>query len=336
MSSIQLETPNPLFGRYLYPEAKDIMEEQQDKTWSAQEIPVEDDKHDYLSVMSIPQRRLTDTTLQLFVEIEQRVGDVWEVIASWFPHSEIEGTCIEIARMEKSVHAFFYQKMSDVLNIDPADVVVQQQAVKVLRNKLVLLENITSNLGQNKGLTLFTVAAIEQVLLFSNFAMLKSFKANGNNLIKKTLTGVDYVIQDEQLHGVFATYLHNTYMTEKANIGIQFPRHEELCRNVINEIVRHEDAVIDYVYEGIQSINDITPEQLKVFIRSRANILLTDMNFTPEYELVNLANPISTWFYRGIKSIKVHDFFAASTTQYRKNWKLDNFSRLPHMKETHE
>lgn len=334
--SIQLETRNPLFGLYLYPTANTIREEQQDKTWSAQEIPVEDDKHDYLSVMSIPQRRLTDTTLQLFVEIEQRVGDVWEVIASWFKHSEIEGACIEIARMEKSVHAFFYQKMSDVLNIDPADVVVQQQAVKVLRNKLELLESITSNLGANKALTLFTVAAIEQVLLFSNFAMLKSFKANGNNLIKKTLTGVDYVIQDEQLHGVFAAYLHNTYVAEKTANGEHLPFHQEACRDVIHEIVRHEDAVIDYVYEGIPSINDITPEQLKVFIRSRANTLLAEMDFTPQYDISQQANPIASWFYRGIKSIKVHDFFSASTNQYRKNWKLDNFSRLPHIKETHE
>jgi len=31
----------------------------------------------------------------------------------------------------------------------------------------------------------------------------------------------------------------------------------------------------------------------------------------------------------------VHDFFSASTTQYRKNWKLDNFSRLNWMKGTH-
>lgn len=328
MRKLPIETPNPLFGLYLYPQAKEIMEEQQDKSWSAQEIPVDDDKHDYLSKMAVPQRRLTDTTLQLFVEIEQRVGDVWEVIASWFPHSEIEGACIEIARMEKAVHAFFYQKMSDVLNLDPKDVAEKQQAIKALREKLVLLERITSNLAENKPLTLFTVSAIEQVLLFSNFAMLKSFKANGNNLIKKTLTGVDYVIQDEQLHGVYAAYLHNTYISELGG----FPDgHEEKCKAVLAEIVEHEDSVIDYVYDGIDTINDITASQIKTFIRARANTLLNDMGFSAEYDLEE--DKISKWFYKGIKSIKVHDFFSASTTQYRKNWKLDSFSRLPYMKE---
>lgn len=331
---LPLETKNPLFGKYLYPQSKEIMEEQQDKTWSAQEIPVEDDKHDYLSKMSIPQRRLTDTTLQLFVEIEQRVGNVWEVIASWFPHSEIEGACIEIARMEKSVHAFFYQKMSDVLNIAPEDIAEKQLAIKSLRDKLVLLEKITNNLSEDKPLTLFTVSAIEQVLLFSNFAMLKSFKANGNNLIKKTLTGVDYVIQDEQLHGVFAAYLHNTYLSELADSGTIINNHEAKCRGVLHEIIEHEDAVIDFVYDGIDSINDITADQLKVFIRIRANKLLVDMNFEDGYVIDPVDDKISRWFYKGLKSIKVHDFFSASTTQYRKNWKLDNFSRIPHIKDS--
>jgi len=324
---LPIETPNPLFGLYLYPQAKSFMESQQDVSWSAQEIPVDDDKHDYLSVMSISQRRLTDTTLQLFVEIEQRVGEVWAIIASWFPHSEIEGACSEISRMEKSVHAFFYQKMSDVLNIDPEAIAENQKTISVLREKLELLNSITSDLSANKPLTLFTVAAIEQVLLFSNFAMLKSFKANGHNLIKKTLTGVDYVIQDEQLHGDFAAYLHNTYISE---LGYYPVGHQEKCIAIIQEIIAHEDAVIDYIYGDIPVINDITPEQLKVFIRSRADTLMELMHM-PHIFSITQPNPIATWFYQGIKSIKIHDFFAASTTQYRKNWKIDNFSRLPHI-----
>ena len=276
--------------------------------------------------MSPSQHNLAVTTLQSFVEIEQQVGDVWETFSNWFPHSEIQGACIEIARMEKSVHAFFYQKMSDVLNIDPEETAEQQQAIKAIKNKLILLKEITSNLEANKPLSLFTVAAIEQSLLFGNFAMLKSFKANGNNLIKKTLTGVDYVIQDEQLHGVFASFLHNTYISETIQAQLEFDmeQHKANCLNVIEAIVHHEDAIIDYVYSAEKSINDITADELKVFIRSRANIVLADMGF--EHLYAEEPNPIAEWFYQGIKSIKVHDFFSANTTQYKRNWKFDNFS----------
>ena len=196
---LPIETPNPLFGLYLYPEANTIRERQQDITWTAQEIPVDKDTHDYRHEMSTHQLNLATVTLQLFVEIEQTVGEVWQHIAEWYPHSEIDGCCTEIARMEKSVHAFFYQKMSDVLNIDPEETAEAQQTIAVLKSKLEFLQQITSNLSANKPLSLATVAMIEQVLLFSNFAMLKSFQSNGHNLIKNTITGVDFVVQDKRL-----------------------------------------------------------------------------------------------------------------------------------------
>jgi len=200
----QMETPNTLFGNYLYPTAKEIMEEQQNKTWFAQEIDVAGDIHDYRHNMTQEQFALISTTLQLFVETEQVVGNIWEIISSWFPHSEIEGACTQIAAMEKSVHAFFYQKMSDELNIDPETIASNQKLVIELNNKLTMLKQIMSNVEQattptERSLVLFTVSLIEQVVLFSNFAMLKSFRANGNSLIPNTITGVNFVVQDRLL-----------------------------------------------------------------------------------------------------------------------------------------
>ena len=327
---LPIETENPLFGLYLYPAAKEIMESQQDVSWTAQEIPVDMDIQDYKHNMNDLQLNVTTITLQLFVEIEQKVGEVWEKIASWYPHSEIDGACIEIARMEKSVHAFFYQKMSDVLNIDPEETAKNQQTISVLKSKLEFLAKITSNLSDNKSLSLATVSLIEQVLLFSNFAMLKSFQSNGNNLIKNTITGVDFVVQDEQLHGEFATYLFSVVQRETRASTIDIdPELEGDILRLTQEIVRHEDAVIDYTFPGTTSINDITGEQLKMFIRSRANKVLVDLGYEEYYVIGD--NPIATWFYKGTKSIKVHDFFASGTNQYRRGWSFDDLSRIPHI-----
>lgn len=328
---LPIETENPLFGLYLYPAAKEIMEEQQDVAWTATEIPVEMDIQDYRHNLNPAQLNVATVTLQLFVEIEQKVGDVWQTIASWYPHSEIDGACIEIARMEKSVHAFFYQKMSDVLNIDPEDTARNQQEISVLKSKLEFLTKITSNLEANKQLSLATVSMIEQVLLFSNFAMLKSFQSNGNNLIKNTITGVDFVVQDEQLHGDFATYLFKTVDAESKAAGISTVSIADII-NLVTEIVDHEDSVIDYTFSGNIPINDITSAQLKIFIRSRANKVLVDLGFEEIYDITD--NPIGKWFYKGTKSIKVHDFFAGGTSQYRRGWSLDGLSRLPHIGDT--
>lgn len=335
MAKLPIETKNPLFGKYLYPTAKDIMEHQQDVTWTAQEIPVDKDIQDYRHVLSASQLNLVTVTLQLFVEIEQKVGEVWEQIASWYPHSEIEGCCSEISRMEKSVHAFFYQKMSDTLNIDPEEVAKNQQTIQVLKSKLEFLTSVTKNLSKNKQLSLATVAMIEQVLLFSNFAMLKSFQANGNNYIKNTITGVDFVVQDEQIHGEFAAYLFSVNLTENAKVQVfdEVALKSDVLK-ILDEIITHEDAVIDYVFVDGASINGISADQLKTFVRSRANEVLTLLGYQPIFQIQT--NLIADWFYRGSKSIKNHDFFAGITNQYRRAWKTENFSRINHLKDSHE
>jgi len=337
MTLLPIETPNPLFGKYLYPEAKAIMELQQDVTWTAKEIPVENDVNDFRVTMSPSQLNLSQVTLQLFVEIEQDVGKVWEQISSWFPHSEIEGCCTEIARMEKSVHAFFYQKMSDVLNIEPETIAKNQQTITVLRDKLQFLKRIFSDLSAEKPLSLATIAFVEQVLLFSNFAMLKSYRANGYNLVPNTVTGVNFVTQDEQLHGRFAGYLFQTYLAEDKSTNtnkVNLPTLNANILAVLNEIISHEDAVIDYTFQDEPSINGITAAQLKSFIRSRANEALTLLGYPPIFEIDK--NPIATWFYKGSTGIKMHDFFVSGTSQYRRSWKTENFSRSPYLGSTYE
>jgi len=165
---LPIETVNPLFGDYLYPEAKVIMELQQKVPWTAVEIPIESDKQDYLVNMSPEQYYLCSTTLQTFVEIEQSVGDIWYQIGTWFPHSEIEGACSVISAMEKGVHSFFYQKMSDVLMIDPEDTYKVQNELGPIKDKLVYMKDIFSNPGTNKPLTLAVTTMVEQVLLFDD------------------------------------------------------------------------------------------------------------------------------------------------------------------------
>ena len=331
-AKLPIETPS-LFGDYRYPEANEIRRKQQDIFWTEQEIPIEKDIHDYRHNMSTHQYGLASITLDLFVEIEQKVGKVWEIIAEWFPHSEIEGACSAISTMEKAVHAFFYQKMADEMNIDPETTAENQETNQVLKSKLNMLNAITSNLDKDKALSLATVSMIEQVLLFSNFAMLKSFQANGHNLITNTITGVDFVVQDETLHGVFAAYLHNTYISEhKGNFPAQ--EHEANVHTVVREIIAHEDAVIDYVYKGVDEINDITPDQIKSFIRSRADLTLDGLGCDVLYDIQ--MDPISEWFYKGANSIKMHDFFISGTSSYRRSWKTNNLTRLPHMEKKNE
>jgi ribonucleotide reductase beta subunit family protein with ferritin-like domain len=163
--------------------------------------------------------------------------------------------------------------------------------------------------------------------------MLKSFQSNGHNLITNTITGVDFVVQDEVMHGNFAAYLFKTVLYEDSKYTKQIDT-EQLTEDIddlINEVISHEDAVIDYIFSGVDSINDVTPEQLKLFIRSRSNEVLNLLNLHGCERFIVETNPVAEWFYQGANSIKMHDFFVSGTNQYRRSWQLDSFSRIPHM-----
>jgi len=323
---LPIETENPLFGEYLYPEAKTIMELQQKVPWTAVEIPVEDDKQDFLVNMSPEQYNLCAVTLQTFVEIEQSVGDIWYQIGTWFPHSEIEGACSVISSMEKSVHSFFYQKMSDVLRINPEETYKIQNELGPIKAKLGFMKDIFSNPGTNKPLTLAVTTMVEQVLLFGNFSMLKSFKANGNNMITNTLFGVDYVINDESIHGDFSAYLFKTYLREWKPTTLEMSLLVENIGDILNEVVRHEEAIIDLVFKDIDKINGVTTQDLVEFVRHRANRVIDTLGVDlPKY--AEGSNPIKGWFYDNVNALKMHDFFAGGSTQYRKDWSEAKFTR---------
>ena len=135
----------------------------------------------------------------------------------------------------------------------------------------------------------------------------------------------------EIIHGVFAAYLHNTYISECIDTYGHFntdSHHADLYK-LAEEVIAHEDAVIDYCFPNNAVINDITADQLKLFIRSRANMVLTDLGAQPLYTITN--NPIADWFYKGANSLKFHDFFSAGTNQYRRGWSQEAFSRLPYL-----
>jgi len=140
----------------------------------------------------------------------------------------------------------------------------------------------------------------------------------------------------ETIHGNFAAYLFKTVLNEDANTLKQIDTTvlSSQISAVMREIIAHEDAVIEYTFGDEVSINDITRQQLKLFIRSRADMCLNLLGYPSMYEIEE--DPISEWFYKSSNSIKIHDFFSGGTNQYRRSWKFDEFSRIPFIGAAHE
>ena len=301
------------------------MELQQNTTWTAQEVAVKDDIDDFRHNMSLAQRALVETILQSFMEIEKSVGDIWFDIANWWEQPDIEMCALEIGRMEKCVHAPFYQSMSDVLKIDPIDIYNNKQKIEPIKNKLDFIKEIFSNPNENKLVTLAALALTEQVLLFGNFAVLKSFKSNGTSLIPNTIAGVQFVISDENLHGEFARYLFEELLKESSDTEIL--EAIRMIDKISDGVIEHEFTMIDLLFKDGNTINNIDRLDLKSFIEERTNMVLSDLGVLPKpaSDKEYMKSEVAQWFYDDVNGIRSFDFFAATGNQYVRDWTKNKF-----------
>lgn len=320
----RLDIPNIYYGKWNFPIAKKIMEAQQDRTWTAQEIAVEDDVNDYRHNMTQEQRTLVETILQSFMEIEQHVGDIWFDIAKWWEQPDIEMACLEIGRMEKCVHAPFYQAMSDVLLIEPETIYNNKRKIKPIKEKLEFIGKIFNDNKDNKLVTLASLALTEQVLLFGNFAVLKSFKANGINLIPNTVSGVTMVTFDEGLHGELAKYLFGELIKESSKK--EKLEAFDIIDTIGDGVMLHEFEMIDLLFNENETINGIDKYDLKDFIQERTVMVLSDLGIIEEVDEKELVeSDVASWFYDDVNGIRSFDFFAATGNQYTREWSKTKF-----------
>jgi ribonucleotide reductase beta subunit family protein with ferritin-like domain len=155
---------------------------------------------------------------------------------------------------------------------------------------------------------------IEGAILYSSFAFLKSFQANGKNKIINVVRGIDFSVRDENLHCIGGAWLYNQFSAELGGVDDSV---KERLVEAARRIYEHEYRIAQMVFEkgDIEGINLV---DLEVFVKSRINLCLENLGIDPIYEVKK--NPIADWFYDDINSIRFHDFFTGSGSEYNRNW----------------
>lgn len=141
-------------------------------------------------------------------------------------------------------------------------------------------------------------------------------------MFKNLVSGINASVRDEELHRQGGAWLYNL-LKKELNLPKEVVREkEEKIIEAAQKIYEHECRIIDMIFEK-GSIDGITDVQMKHFVESRINICLKDLGIKPLYEVKY--NPIGEWFYDGINSIKLHDFFNTTGNEYHRKWNMDNF-----------
>lgn len=301
-----------------YPKIVELANKQlEEQFWTSSEMKVELDKMQLLYGLSSEQLHAVKTVLHLFLRYELMVGDFWgSTVAATFPRPEVRLAASLIDAVEKSIHAEFYNQFNIVLGLDTDEHYLSYIKDPELNARVEWLGSV---LGQeDKVLATIIFSMTETALLFSSFAILKSFQSNGNNLLPVIVRGTNQSAIDEDLHGQLSAEIINTYYNE---IGSTLKEDTQRYSKVVEAVhyaYLHECRIIDMAIPN-ESLNGIPKQEYKEFVKYRLNLYLARLALPPEFE-VGVCSIID-WFEKNTYAYKVVDFFSAGMgMEYESSW----------------
>ena len=296
-----------------YQTAFDFYKDQHRAHWLADEVPLASDLNDWKLKLTEPEKNLIGNILKSFAQTEVHVNDYWSTkVSIWFPKPEIQAMARVFADFG-SIHAEAYARLNEELGLDNFKAFLEDEASKAKIERLIETPGETI---EDKAVSLAIFSAFtEGVNLFSSFAVLMSFQLR--NLMKGTGQIVEWSVRDESLHSKAGCWLFRTLLEEQPELNT-----DELREKIIEAChlsVQLEFDFIDKAFE-MGSIDGLNKEQLKNFIKARANEKMVELGYKAIYNDIdpNLLKQIE-WFGHLTSGKTQQDFFAGRVTAYAKS-----------------
>ena len=310
-----------------YPAVIEFCNTQRDILWTENEFSVSKDVQDLLVNMPEADSHGVKEVLKLFTLYELIVGgEYWNGrFKRMFPRPEFQRLASTNGYVELNVHAPFYAELDKALMLNTDEHYQSYHHDKALRDRIEFIEAAVTDKNELKSIGAFSMT--EGAILYSNFAFLKHFQANGKDQIKNVVAGISMSVTDENLHAMSGAWTYKTLRAEALECGYytqsQVEGVEEDLVKMAHTIYDHECLIIDKIFEK-GAITGITDKQMKYFVQHRLDVCLEYLGiakvFKPKY------NPIADWFYSDINSYQMNDFFNAGGSEYTRNWSADSFT----------
>ena len=305
--------PRIFYKPFEYQDAFDFYKNQHRAHWLADEVPLASDLNDWKLKLNESEKNLIGNILKSFAQTEVHVNDYWSTkVSIWFPKPEIQAMARVFADFE-SIHAEAYARLNEELGLDDFKAFLEDETSK---NKIERLIEVPGNTIEEQAISLAIFSAFtEGVNLFSSFAILMSFQLR--NLMKGTGQIVEWSVRDESLHSKAGCWLFRTLLQEQPHLNTP-----ELRDKVIEACHLSVKLEFDFIEKAFEmgDIDGLNKEQLKAFIKARANEKMVELGYQAIYNDIdpNLLKQME-WFGH-LTSGKTHqDFFAGRVTSYSKS-----------------
>lgn len=309
-----IQTQTEIFRPH-YPAIVEFTETQLGKChWTATEIKVEKDVHDILVNFTDAERHGIYTVLKLFTLYEVKAGaDYWTGrFMRSFPQHECQAMAAAFGMMELAVHKPFYNKINELLNATDDKFYTDYVENPVLKARMEAIDKIVNQPDDLVSLGAFTL--VEGVILYSSFAFLKHFQSLGKNKLLNVVRGINFSVRDENLHATAGAWVFNELSRQEGGTTLF---DQSAILDVALLLVEQEEHIIDMIFAK-GDIEGIDAEDMKAFVRERANMCLANLSLDMIFSDTN--NTISEWFYQGINNYQMNDFFTGQGREYVRAW----------------
>lgn len=321
MTTARLLTPKETYT-VDYPEAVAYAEAQDSIFWTASEIEMSKDQNDLHNLTEAEQHAVKEI-LRLFTLYELRVGNSYwlDYVRNTYKRPEIQRMASVFGMMELNVHAVFYDKLNEVMGLKSDEFYSSYKHDKILKARMDWIDRQFSE-DADPLVVLAVGSIVEGAVLYSNFAFLKHFNAQGKNCLNNMVSGINFSVRDENLHSEAGAWLYRQLLKEEQPDAERMAKVIRKIKNTCNQVFEHESRIIDMIFEK-GSIKGITDVQMKNFIQSRLNLCLQQLDMHPMYGVEY--DPISKWFYKNINAGTFQDFFHRQGNNYSRDWKESGF-----------
>jgi ribonucleoside-diphosphate reductase beta chain len=288
--------------------------------WLHTEIPMSGDVKDWNEKLTDEEKNLVGNILLGFAQTECAVSDYWtQKVVGWFPKHEIQQMAMMFGSQE-TIHAVAYSYLNETLGLEDFEAFLHEPATAERFDNLVAYEG-NDPVGIGKSLAIFSAFA-EGVSLYSAFAVLYSFQLR--NLLKGVGQQMKWSVRDESLHSRMGCKLFNQMCDE-------IPTLRNECKDDIHKaaetMVELEEKYIDKMFE-MGDIENLKSEDLKQFVRKRANEKLQELGYDPTFTYSQEAADNLDWFYHLTGGVTHTDFFAMRPTDYSKANEGEDFEDI--------
>jgi ribonucleoside-diphosphate reductase beta chain len=294
-----------------YPEAMEFFQRQQEAHWLWTEINLSGDISDWKQKLNDTERHVIGHILKGFVTAETLVQDYWaNKVLRKFKKPEIQMMASTFSSFE-AIHTKSYALLNESLNLEDYKSFLQDPTTKAKIDNILdrperTKHDIAASLAVFSGFT-------EGVSLFSSFAILLNFSRF--NKMKGMGQIIAFSIRDESLHSAAGCWLFRQFVKEYPEVYT-----DELKKEIYESArltIKLEDDFIDQAF-SLGAIEGLDPNDLKQYIRFRANTKLNDLGLKQNWKNIDkdAVSKITIWFDVLSAGTTMQDFFAGRETNY--------------------